>query len=247
MQELFQPGRAINMKHNEGKIFIVGGGKLGTQIALMIKRNFGNTSLRIIDSNNERCKRLSEEFGEDLILNKDGADGRILDEEGIDGADAYICATDSDELNLIYCAIAKKMGAKKTIAVVKRKDYQLLSDSLPVDAIVDSNASLANVILGYVRYGDHAAAYSMIEKIGAEMIEVVLSEDLPLCGKTLAELRLKKGAVVALIGRGNEVLLPTGATALMPGDHVILFALTEMMAETAKLFGANSQESGHEN
>ena len=242
MQTLFQPNNTVNMRGSR-KIFIVGGGKLGSQIALMIKRDFSNASLRIIDSNKDRCIRLSEEFGDDLIINTDGADMRTLDEEGIGGADAYICATNSDELNIIYSVMAKSMGAKKTIAVVKRKDYQQLSDVIPVDAIVDPNASLANVILKYVRYKDHALAYSMIERIGAEMLEVVLPAEVSLCGKTLAQIKLHKGAVVALIGRGDEVLLPTGATELLPGDHVILFALTEMMSDTAKLFGA---EYGHE-
>lgn len=244
LQELFQPGAGgKSTRRKVRRIFIVGGGKLGSQIALMIKRDFGNVSLRIIDIDRTRCARLSEEFGEDLVLNIDGADSKALTEEGIDGADAYICATDSDELNLIYCALARKMGAKKTIAVVKRKDYQQLTEAMPVDAIVDPNASLASVILKYVRYRDHALAYSMIDRINAEMIEVVLTDDLPLCGKTLAEIKLKKGAVVALIGRDDEVLLPTGATRLLPGDHVILFSLTEMMPETAKLFGA---DYGHE-
>ena len=246
MQELFQPGTAGKAKHDAGKIFIVGGGKLGTQIALMLKRDYGNVSLRIIDNDRDRCKRLSEEFGDALVINTDGADSRTLDEEGIDGADAYVCATDSDEVNMIYCALAKKMGAKKTIAVVKRKDYQSLIGSVPVDAIVDPNASLANVILKYVRYKNHALAYSMMENIGAEMLEVVLSEDVPLCGKTLAQIKLKKGAVVALIGRKNEILVPDGSTYLLAGDHVILFALTDMMPETAKLFGAEFLVNGHE-
>lgn len=243
LQELLQPGKAEKSKRNTSRIFIVGGGKLGAQIALMVKRDFGNVSLRIIDKDKERCKKLSEEFGSDLVLNVDGADRKTLTDEGIDEADGYICATDSDELNLIYCALAKGMGAKKTIAIVRRSDYQNLTASMPVDAIVDPNSSLASVILKYVRYKDHALAYSMIDSINAEMLEVILTESLPLCGKTLAEIKLKKGAVIALIGRKNEVLVPSGSTMLLPGDHVILFALTEMMPETAKLFGA---KYGHE-
>ncbi|MBR4196463.1 MAG: Trk system potassium transporter TrkA [Synergistaceae bacterium] len=242
MQELFQPGSTA--KRDEGKIFIVGGGKLGTQIALMIKRDFSGMSLRIIDSDRQRCERLSEQFGEYLVLNTDGADSRTLAEEGIDGAEAYICATDSDEINIIYSAMARKMGAKKSIAVARRRDYQALSEIIPVDAIVDPNISLANVILRYVRYKDHASAYSMIEKIGAEMLEAVLSPEVPLCGRTLAQIKLRKGAVVALIGRGNDVLLPTGATELLPGDHVILFALTEIMPAAAVLFGASYSHEG---
>ena len=241
LQKLFQP--SDDDTQSLRKIFIVGGGKLGSQIALMIKRDFGNVSLRLIDKDKEKCDRLSEEFGTALVLNIDGADKNALIEEGIEEADAYICATDFDELNLIYCAMAKRMGAKKTIAIVKRKDYQDMTSSMPVDAIVDPNEALANVILRVVHYPGHTLAFSMIDRIDAEMLEVVLPPDISIIGKTLAEIRLRKGAVVALIGRGNDVLVPTGATRMMTGDHVILFALTEMMPETAELFGANA---GHE-
>lgn len=238
LQKLFQPGKDETFTKNLRKIFIVGGGKLGSQIALMIKRDFGNVSLRLIDKDKDRCERLSEEFGEALVLNIDGADKKALTEEGIEEADGYICATDSDELNLIYSAMAKRMGAKKTIAIVKRKDYQEMTECMPVDAIVDPNEALANVILRVVHYPGHTLAFSMIERINAEMLEVVLPGDISLIGKTLAQIKLQKGAVVALIGRGDKVLVPTGATQMLAGDHVILFALTEMMPETAKLFGA---------
>ena len=241
LQELLQPSTKGRGKLK--KIFIVGGGKLGTQIAFIIKRDFGDVSLRLIDKDPERCRKLSEEIGEALVIEADGIDKKTLVDEGIESADVYICATDSDELNLIYSSMAKKMGVKKTIAVVKRKDYQDLTDSMPVDAIVDPNASLANLILRVVHYPGHTMAFSMIERINAEMLEVVLPEGNMLIGRTLAEISLKKGAVVALIGRGDKVLVPTGSTRLEASDHVILFALTSMMPETAELFGAKLQEA----
>lgn len=241
LQELLQPGTTSGTSRGR-KIFIVGGGKLGTQIALMIKREFGNVSLRIMDKDKTRCEKLSEEFGEALVLPADGADKRILLEEGIESSSAYICATDLDELNMIYCVIAKELGAQKTIAVVKRSDYQAIAGTMGISSAVNTNTSLANVILQYVRYGDHALAYTMVDAIKAEMLEVVLPSDAPVTGRTLAEIRLGKGTVVALIGRGDEVLLPAGNTKLCENDHVILFALSKMMPSTAKLFGAEYHE-----
>ena len=239
LQKVFQPeAETLTLR----KLFIVGGGKLGTQIAQAVKRDFGNVSLRLIDIDPKRCARLAEELGEALVINSDGADKRVLSEEGIDEADGYICATDLDELNLIYCAIAKRMGAKKTIAIVKRKDYQEMTQCMPVDAIVDPNEALANLILRFVHYPKHTRAFSMIEKINAEMLEVVLPENIDLIGKTLAQIKLKKGVVVALLKRGDNVFVPFGSTQLLAGDRVILFALTEMMPEAAKLFGAELGE-----
>ena len=244
VQEVFNP--ETERKRTLRKIFVVGGGKLGTQIVQAVKRDFGNASIRLIDRDPAKTDRLSEEIGEALVLNADGADRKLLTEEGIENADGYICATDSDELNLIYCALAKQMGAKKTIAVVKRKDYQGLTQCMPVDAIVDPNDALANMILRVVHYPRHTLAFSMIENIDAEMLEIVLHEDVALVGKTLAQIKLKKGVVVALLGRGDKVLVPDGNTQLLAGDRVILFALTSMMPEAAELFGAEVGEGGHE-
>ena len=243
IQELFNPSAKQKPEKKRGlrKLFVVGGGKLGTQIIQAVKRDFGNVSVRLIEKDSEKTERLSEELGEALVLNGDGADRKMLAEEGIEDADGYICATDSDELNLIYCALAKRMGAKKTIAVVKRKDYQNLTECMPVDAIVDPNEALANLILRVVHYPRHTLACSMIEDINAEMLEVVLPENLDLIGKTLAEIKLQKGVVIALLARGERVLVPSGATQLLAGDRVILFALTSMMPDAAKLFGADME------
>ena len=236
LQEVFQPG--TDAKHSLRKVFIVGGGKLGTQIAQLVRREFGNVEMRIIEKDPARCERLSDEFGEALILNCDGADRSTLSEEGIDSADGYICATDSDEVNLICSVIAKEMGARKTIAIVRRKDYQDLTKSIPVDAIVDPNEAMSNLLLRVIRYPEHTRAFSMIEKINAEMLEVVIQEGNELTGRTLADIKLQKGVIVALLGRGDDVLVPTGANRLLAGDHVILFALTSLMPEAARLFGA---------
>ncbi|MBR0094770.1 MAG: Trk system potassium transporter TrkA [Synergistaceae bacterium] len=234
LQNLFHPSKRSSLK----KLFVVGGGKLGTQIVQAVKKDFGNVSLRLIDSDPDKCRKLSEELGEALVLNCDGIDKKVLSDEGIEEADAYVCATDSDELNLIYSAMAKGMGAKKTIAIVKRREYQELTQSMPVDVIVDPNEALANLILRVVHYPRHTKAFSIIERINAEMLEVVLHADNELIGKTLAQIKLKKGVVVALLGRGEQVLIPTGATELLAEDRVILFSLTSMMPEAAKLFGA---------
>ena len=186
LQEVFQPSKKNRLK----KLFVVGGGKLGTQIVQAVKRDFGSVSLRLIDSDPEKCARLAEELGEALVLNCDGIDKKVLSDEGIEEADAYVAATDSDELNLIYSSIAKLMGAKKTIAIAKRKEYQALTQAMPVDAIVDPNEALANLILRVVHYPRHTKAFSIIERINAEMLEVVLHEGNELIGKTLTQIKL---------------------------------------------------------
>ncbi|MBR1671604.1 MAG: Trk system potassium transporter TrkA [Fretibacterium sp.] len=237
LEELFQLRKSRPLR----RVFVVGGGKLGFQVTQRIQREYGHVQIRLIDHDAKRCARLAEELGGALVLNGDGADPALLREEGIDEADGYVCATESDELNLVYAALAKSMGVGKSIAVVRRKLYEDLPDLMPVDAVVNPNEALASVILRMIRYPGHTRALSVIEKIDAEMLEVVLPEGNRLTGRPLAGLGLPKGVLVALMGRGNRVLVPTGATQMQAGDHLILFASTALMREAAELF---SEESG---
>ena len=232
LEELFQLKKSRPLR----RVFVVGGGKLGYQVVQRIQREYGHVQIRLIDRDSQRCARLAEELGGALVLNGDGADKELLQEEGIDEADGYVCATDSDEVNLIYAAIAKTMGARKSIAVVRRRLYQDMTEHMPVDAVVDPNEALASVILRTIRYPGHTRALSIIEKIDAEMLEVVLPPDHALAGKPLMELDLPRGVLVALMGRGNKVLVPTGSTQLQPGDHLILFASTTLMRSAMELF-----------
>ncbi len=219
------------------KVFVVGGGKLGYQVVQRLQKEYGNVKIRLIDHDPHQCEKLADELGEALVLNGDGADRALLLEEGIEEADGYVCATASDEVNLVYAAIAKSMGAHKSIAVVRRHLYQDMPNHMPVDAVVDPNEALAAMILRTIRYPGHARALSIIEKIDAEMLEIVLPKEHGLTDIPLSELGLPKGVLVALLGRKQKVLVPNGATRLKAGDHLILFASTPLMREAVELFG----------
>ncbi|GHS96155.1 potassium transporter TrkA [Synergistales bacterium] len=236
LEKLFQLRSTRSLK----RVFIVGGGKLGFQVARRLRQAYKGVEVRLIDKDREKCERLSAELSDVLVLSGDGADEKLLRNEGIDSADGYVAATDSDEVNMIYCAIAKSMGAAKCIAVVRRSFYQEMPDHLPIDAVVDPNEALASVILRYIRYPGHSKALSIIEKINAEMLEIVLPPDTPLAGRKLMDLNMPKGVLVALVARGERksVFLPVGKTTFEPGDHVILFASTERMPQAAEFFSA---------
>ena len=233
LEKLFQLHYTRPLK----RVFIVGGGKLGFQVAERLEKEYRGTEIRLIDHDCEQCEKLATELGRTLVLNGDGADEVLLIEEGIAAADGYVCATESDEVNMVYCAIAKSLGAHKCIAVVRRRLYLDMPDRMPLDSVVDPNEALASVILRYIRYPGRSKALSIIERIDAEMLEIVLPEKHALEGVPLAELRLPKGVLVALVGRNREVFVPGGATRLQAGDHVILFASTPQMRAAAELFG----------
>ena len=239
LEDLFRRKKRSKLR----KVFLVGGGKIAYQLVQKIQRESERVEIRLFDHDLQRVEALSAELGNKrtIVVAADGADRDKLLEEGIEGA-VYVCVTDSDEVNLIYAALAKSFGARKTIAVVRRKLYQDMTKHMPVDAIVDPNEALSSTILRTIRYPGHARALSILESenIDAEMLEVVL-ENSAMADKTLAELGLPKGVLVALLGREGSVSVPDGATKLQMGDHLILFALSELMREAAEMFGVAAQ------
>ncbi|MDR1048935.1 MAG: Trk system potassium transporter TrkA [Synergistaceae bacterium] len=233
LETLFQLHASRPLK----RVFIVGGGKLGFQVAYRLETDYRGVDIRLIDRDRDRCDRLARELSRTLVLNGDGVDTDILTEEGIEGADGYVCATESDEVNLVYGTIAKSLGARRAIAVARRHVYRDIPGRMPIDAVVDPNEALSSVILRYIRYPGHSQALSIIEKIDAEMLEIVLPENHPRLGIALAELDMPKGVLVALVARGRKnVFVPDGATRFEAGDHLILFASTAKMLVAAGFF-----------
>ena len=116
------------------KIFIAGGGSVGLNVAKLLEESH---NLRIIELDENRAKYLSEELNNTLVLQGNASDEDLLKEEGIENTDLFLALTDSDEVNVIVSILAKRLGAHKTIALVKRDVYANLAEqSGDVDIIV---------------------------------------------------------------------------------------------------------------
>lgn len=229
---LFNPAQTKKLK----RVFIIGGGKIGFQTALRLLSRSSGIDIKIIDEDKAKCERIARELPNALVICGDGADADLLRSEGIENADSFVATTDQDEINLMLAVLGKTLGATKSIAVVKRPNYLGMTNHIPVDAIVNRNQTLADVIIKNVRYPGSSKVLTVIEEISAEALELTLSDSSPAIGQRLMDLKMPEGSVIGLIERGMELLIPIGTTALAAGDKVVIFATTEIMpAATARL------------
>jgi trk system potassium uptake protein TrkA len=240
ISELYQSHKAKKLK----RVLIVGAGKVGFQTAELLLKRIRGVDIRIIDSDRDKCRRVAAELPKVTVLWGDGADEDLLVQEGAQNAGGFVSATESDETNLILAVLAKSLGAKKSIAVVRRKNYMKLSAELPIDAIVNRNEALSSVIISAVRYPGHANTLAILDQIGAETIQVVIPTDSPAAGVELKDLSLPTGALIGLVRRGDgkksELFIPTGVSSLNPGDKVIVFATLDVIEETLKTLGVET-------
>jgi trk system potassium uptake protein TrkA len=238
ISELYQPHRMKKLK----RVIITGAGKVGFQTANLIQHNVKGVDVRVIDIDREKCRRVAGELPKATVLWGDGADEELLVQEGIENVGGFVAATESDEVNLILAAQAKTLGARKSIAVVRRKNYMKLSEAIPVDAIVSRNDALSSVLISAVRYPGNASTLALLDQIGAETIQVTIPEDSPAIGVALKDLALPTGALLGLVRRREKdrgLFIPTGQSSLEAGDRVILFATLEVVDDSLKVLGVS--------
>ncbi|MDO5114565.1 MAG: Trk system potassium transporter TrkA [Synergistaceae bacterium] len=233
IERLFQPSRLKRLK----RVFVVGAGKVGYQTTSRLISHIRGIDVRLIDEDRAKCEKLAGELPEAMVLCADGSDTEFLKAEGITEADGYVAATEHDETNLMLAVLAKTLGASKSIAVVRRSNYLGMTNHIPVDAIVNRNQTLADVITRSVRYPGSSRVLTVLEEISAEAVELTLQPDSPAVGKCLFELKMPPGSLIGLLERGEEMLIPTGGTKLMAGDKIVLFGTADVMELAMRPFG----------
>ena len=233
IERLFQPAKSKRLK----RVFIIGAGKIGHQTAERLLAHIRGIDLRIVDEDRAKCEKFAGELPRAMILCGNGADAEFLKSEGITDADGCVAATEHDETNLMLAVLAKTLGVSKSIAVVRNHNYLGMTNHIPVDAIVNRNQTLADVITRSVRYPGTSNVLTVLEEISAEAVETAVAEGSPADGKKLMELTMPEGSLIALLDRGGEMLIPTGQTELRGGDKIIIFGTAASMEAALAIFG----------
>lgn len=177
---------------------------------------------------------LSRYLGKTLVLHGDGTDQKLLLEENIGDMDAFVAVSNNEELNIMASLLAKKLGAKKTIAIVNRTDYIPLAHSLGLQAILSPRLITASTILRYVRRGDILSLTAVAED-KAEILEARVSRTSPLIGKTLKDAKLPKSSLIGAIIRDEKIIIPSGADIILENDKLIIFTLRESIKDIEKI------------
>jgi trk system potassium uptake protein TrkA len=217
-------------------LVIVGGGIIGKLVAEGARKL--DIKTRIIEKDAARCQVLLEELRDTIILNGDGTDLSLLEEENVGAADVFAAVTSHEEDNVLIALLGRRMGAKRTIARVAHMGYVPLVSSLGLNLAVSPRFAAVEAILRYLRRGKVLNMTSLSNE-GAEVIEVEAVESSALVGKPLAKVNLPTGALIAGIIRGDEMLIPKGDTVVQPGDHLIIFLMRKVLSKVKKLLAVN--------
>ncbi len=211
-------------KRKVQRVMIFGGSN--TALFLAKKLIDKGISVTIIEQDIARCQELSEKLDGALVIQGDGTNIHLLEEEQLETMDAFIGLSGFDETNLLMALMAKQTGVPKVISKISRPNYNKIIDKLDIDAAFNPVFITASSILKFVR-GGKVISVSLILGGDAEVVELIVSDGAAISGKPLEELKLPEGIIIGAIVHGKEVIIPNGKSIIHGNDRIISFCLSK--------------------
>lgn len=211
-------------------IVIVGGGRTGLRLAdRLIRRGH---EVAIVEKDEDRAQELATEL-DALVINGNGANLDVLSDAGAGKADALVAVAASDEVNLMACELAKKLGVPRIVSRVNEEKHAAMFEDLGVDAAISMVSAAAKL---YEKAVTGPGMYGLLSIGGGtgEVVEVSVDESSDAVGKTIREMNIPETCSVAMIYRKDQLIPPRGDTEIMADDLVTLVGDQDSVMNVAK-------------
>ncbi|MXV37388.1 Trk system potassium transporter TrkA [Flavobacteriaceae bacterium Ap0902] len=221
------------VKHNLSDVMVLGGGRIGTKTAQLLKDH--KHDIKIIEYDKTKAYELADEYHDIMVLHGDGRDSDLLEEEGISEVDAFVAVTGRSETNIMACLLAKSRGVKKTIALVENMDYIHLSQEIGIDGFINKKLMAANAIFKHIRRGKVLDVTNLYD-LKAEVLEYRVDESSKIAHKRIEDLQFPNDAIIGGIVRNGKGFIPTQDFEIKPLDRVVVFSQPQSLAKVEEFF-----------
>ena len=221
------------------QILIVGCGNVGQTLVQQLSKEGHN--ITVIEEKSAVLQNVVNSYDVMGIVGN-GASYSIMKDAGIESADLMIAVTDSDELNLLCCLIAKKAGNCHTIARVRnpiyKKEINFIKEELGLSMVINPEETAANEAERLLKLPS-ATKIETFARGRAELVKMVIDENSRLCDKALKDIPadLKKQIIISVVSRDNQVYIPDGRFILRAGDEITIFGSSKNTVNFFKKLG----------
>lgn len=215
-------------------VMIMGGGSTALRVVNTMPEYM---NVKIIEKDPERCEELNDLINKEdaLVINGDGRDLSLLNEEGIRSTQAFVALTNNAETNILACLTAKRLGVRKTVAMVENLDYVSMAESLDIGTITNKKVIAASHIYQMMLDANvHNVKFLMT--VQADVAEFVPVQGSKVTRKPVKDLGLPRGMTIGGLVRGDEGMLVSGNTVIEAGDSVVVFCHGVDMKKIEKMF-----------
>lgn len=224
------------------KSVIAGGGGLGLNLVRRLEEQ--SIPAVLIERNADRAGECSDVLHKTMVLHGDASDQELLVNAGVGPDTAFVAITGDEELNIISCMLASKLGAAFTVALVSKPEYVPIIRTLGLlSRVVSPHLSMINAILHFVR-GKHIRAALCLHKAPGELLHVAVRERHRWAGKAISKIKVPAHCIIVTVMRNEQIHVPTGDLVIEAGDHLVIFALPEEVSQVQRLFKDGPQFLG---
>lgn len=212
------------LERTSKRILIAGGGNIGERLAEAIETRY---QVKIIEKNKARADHLAQNLDRTVVLHGSASDRELLVEENISEVDIFCAVTNDDEANIMSSMLAKRLGARKVMALINNPAYVDLVQGGQIDIAISPSQATIGTLLTHVRRGDIVNVYSL-RRGAAEAIEAIAHGDprsSKVVGRAIRDIDLPPGTTIGAIVREDKVLIAHDSTVIESDDHVILFVV----------------------
>ncbi|HZW63036.1 MAG TPA: Trk system potassium transporter TrkA [Flavobacteriaceae bacterium] len=213
-------------------VMILGGSKIGFKTARDLDSSI---HIKLIEKDKNKAFDLAEELPNTLVINGDGRNVDLLEEENLSNMDAFIAVTGNSETNIMSCLVAKSKNVRKTIALVENMDYFELSQSIGIDTLINKKLLAANNIFRYIRRGE-VVAMTKLNNMNAELLEFKVKSSSAVCNKLIKEVSFPRAGIIAGIIRNSKGYIALGDFKIIENDLVVVCCLPRAIPVVEKLF-----------
>jgi trk system potassium uptake protein TrkA len=218
------------------RLIFAGGGSIGRRLCAALE---GEYRVKLIEKDAVYAEKVAEELENTIVLRGDAADEELLREENIEDTDVFCAVTNDDEANILSAMLAKRLGARKVMALINRGAYVDLVENTSIDIAISPQQATMGSLLTHIRRGDVVNVHAL-RRGAAEAIEAVAHGDInssKVVGRSIEQISLPRGASIGAIVRGEVVLIAHHDTVIESEDHVILFLVDKRhIKDVEKLF-----------
>lgn len=214
-------------------VMILGGSQIGYKTARDLSESGFN--VKLIEKDKNRAFDIADELPNVLVINGDGRNVSLLEEENIGHMDAFIAVTGNSEINIMSSLVAKSKNVRKTISLVENMDYFELSQSIGIDTLINKKLLAANNIFRYVRRGE-VLAMTKLNNMNAELLEFKVKARSKICNTLIKDAGFPLSAIIAGVIREGVGYIALGDFRIQEGDRVVICGLPRSIKDVEKLF-----------
>lgn len=219
-------------------VIIMGGGRTAVRVAKIIPDYM---DLKIIETDGQRCEKLNEKLAERdvMIIHGDGRDLGLLQEEGIQNTQAFVALTGNAETNILACLTAKRLGVRKTVAMVENLDYVEMAESLDIGTIINKK-TLAASHIHQMMLASNVSNVRSLMLVDSDVAEFTADSGSRVTKRAVKDLGLPFGVTIGGLVRNGQGILVNGNTRIEAGDSVMVFCHEQNLKKVEKYFKANT-------